>query len=294
MPASVHNREKYQAVVRKKSAAMLFPLYDRNPHKRLPVLTVLLILANVWVTWQASQLPERRQAELMLKGGFIPVRLTKLDNPQPQTIVQPLLDANGQPDAARPPIRVDLPSTSRSVYATLITSLFLHGGWLHLITNMWMLWVFGNNIEDRLGHFVFIAFYLVGGVIATMSHWAIDPGSQTPVIGASGAVAAVLGGYALTYPWVKVRTLLFIGIPLLLDIPAFIVLGLWMIGETIAGVMQLQLGLAVGVAHWAHIGGFVAGLIVMPLLAIGTAAPGEDWNKETDQLFQFGDEPRQD
>lgn len=266
---------------------MLFPLYDRNPHQRLPVLTTLLIVANIWVTWQASQMPDRRQGELMLTRGFIPVRLTKLDDPKPQTFVQPLLNAQGEPDPARKPIRVNLPSNAPSVYTTLLTSLFLHGGWLHLITNMWMLWVFGNNIEDRLGHFVFAAFYLVGGVLASLSHWAIDPGSQVPVVGASGAVAAILGGYALTYPWVKVRTLLFIGIPLLLDIPAFIVLGIWMIGETIAGVMILQPGAAVGVAHWAHIGGFLAGLVLMPLLAIGSAAPGEDWNKETDELFQF-------
>ncbi|MDA8745894.1 rhomboid family intramembrane serine protease [Rubripirellula amarantea] len=278
----------------------MFPLYDHNPHRRFPLVTILLIVANVWITWQMALMPERRQVELTFERGFIPLRLTRIDNPQPLRIRQPLAPQpkrvprrqRPQPQQPQQPpevLELDLPSDSLSVYGTMLSTMFLHGGWLHLISNMWMLWVFGNNIEDRLGHIVFSLFYLAGGVIASLSHWAIDPESQLPVIGASGAVAAVLGAYALTFPWAKVRTLVFLGIPLLLDLPAFLVLGAWMLMETVAGIIQVHLGVAAGVAHWAHIGGFVAGLLLMPLLAIGRPPQGEDWNKETEKLFQYED-----
>jgi membrane associated rhomboid family serine protease len=260
----------------------MFPLYDHNPHRRFPLMTILLIVANVWITWQMALVPPLRQAELSFEWGFIPVRLTRIDNPEPLRIRQPL----GDPPQAM--LEVDLPHDTLSVYTTLLTTMFLHGGWFHLLTNMWMLWVFGNNIEDRLGHIVYVLFYLAGGILATLAHWAIDPESQTPIIGASGAVAAVLGGYALTYPWVKVRTLVLLIIPLLFDLPAFIVLGAWMLMETVAGVVEMQLGLPASVAHWAHIGGFIAGLVLMPLMALGRPPQGEDWNKETQKLFEYG------
>jgi len=270
---------------------MLVPLYDQNPHHRIPLVTVLLIVCNVWITWELATLPPERQLEVVLHRGFIPLRLTKIDDPRPLEIVERVPDLN--PQAQRPPrvVRVQLPNDTAAVYGTFVSTMFLHGGWFHLLTNMWMLWVFGNNIEERLGHLVFALFYLAGGVVATLSHWMIDPGSTTPIIGASGAVAAVLGGYALTYPWVRVRTLIFIGLPLLVDVPAFLVLGLWMVGETIMGLLQWQMGVVAGVAHWAHIGGFLAGLVLMPLLAVGSSPEGEDWRKETDSLFQF-DAPR--
>lgn len=268
---------------------MLFPLFDHNPHRRFPLITILLIVANVWVMWQISRLPPQRQAEIAFERGFIPQRLTRVDDPQPlrirQEIHQPQIPGQRPHPAER--IELDLPNDAVSVYETFLSTLFLHGGWLHLITNMWMLWVFGNNIEDRLGHVSYTLFYVAGGVLATLSHWVVAPESDVPVIGASGAVAAVLGAYALTYPWVKVRTLVFIGIPLLLDIPAFIVLGLWMVAETIAGVLHLNLGVVGSVAHWAHIGGFVAGLILMPLFALGRQPDDEDWKEETDELFKF-------
>ncbi len=272
----------------------MFPLYDRNPHHRFPLITILLIVANVWITWQMALLPERGQAEIAYERGFIPQRLTRIDNPQPLRIRHelPQRQIPGQPKQPVEWMEVDLPTDAAAVYGTFLSTMFLHGGWLHLITNMWMLWVFGNNIEDRLGHFVFGLFYLSGGILATLSHWVVAPESEVPVIGASGAVAAVLGAYALTYPWVKIRTLVFVGIPLLFDIPAFIVLGLWMIGETVAGVLNLHLGAAGGIAHWAHIGGFVAGLALMPLFALGRSPDGDDWKKETDELFKY-DAPKQ-
>jgi membrane associated rhomboid family serine protease len=270
---------------------MLFPLYDHNPHRRFPLVTILLMVVNIWIMWQMSQMPMRRQAELAFAHGFIPQRLSRIDDPQPLRIRAEIpgqrLHRGQQPPPQR--IELDLPNDAASVYATFFTTMFLHGGWLHLISNMWMLWVFGNNIEDRLGHLVFSFFYVSGGILATLSHWMIAPESDVPVIGASGAVAAVLGGYALTYPWAKIRTLLFIGIPLLLDIPAFIVLGLWMLGETFAGLLNINFGLVGGVAHWAHIGGFLAGLVLMPLFAVGRSPEGEDWKKETNELFKYED-----
>ncbi len=266
---------------------MLLPLYDNNPYRRTPWITLLLIAVNILVMWQVVQLGERKQTELFFERGFVPQRLSQVDDPLPVVIVQPRLDAEGNPDPNRPPIEIRLANDSVSVYSTLLSTQFLHGGWLHLIMNMWMLWVFGNNIEDRLGHFVYLGFYLAGGVVATLCHWVVDPASLMPVVGASGAVAAVLGGYALTYPEAKVRTFVFVGIPLLLNLPALLVLGLWMVLETIAGLLQLQLGVGVGVAHWAHVGGFLAGVVLMPLLSIGSSPPGEDWKSESDELFQF-------
>ena len=266
---------------------MLFPLYDHNPHRRFPWLTLLLIVANVVVMWQVSQLTPARQTELILQRGFIPQRLTRIDQPRPLVIRQVVPPAPFQRNAPQQVIEVRLPNQASAVYATLFTTQFLHGGWLPLIFYMWMLWVFGNNVEDRLGPLVFAMFYLVGGVVAAVSHWAFDPASELPVVGASGAVAAVVGGYAFTYPWVKVRTLLFIGIPLVLDIPALLVIGILIILQTFAGIMQLQLGPMANVAHWAHIGGFVAGVVLMPLLAIGKEPPDEDWQEETNSTFDF-------
>ena len=266
----------------------MIPLYDENPYRRFPLVTLLLILANIWITWQTFRQPELRQIEVAYTHGFVPARLTHVGEPKPLQIRQNLeLQVRPNQPPAPVAIKIDLSNDTSDVYQSVLTSMFLHGGWLHLISNMWMLWVFGNNIEDKLGHWVFAAFYVAGGVIAALSHWMIDPESQMPMIGASGAVAAVLGAYALTYPWAKVKTLVFLGLPLIFSLPAFVTLGLWMLMETFLGIMQVQLGIVAGVAHWAHIGGFIAGLILMPLLAVGRPPDGQDWNKETDELFQF-------
>jgi membrane associated rhomboid family serine protease len=156
---------------------------------------------------------------------------------------------------------------------------------------MWMLWIFGNNIEDRLGHVMFVCFYLLGGLVATFSQWFYSPHETLPLIGASGAVAAVLGGYAITYPWARVRTLVLLGIPLLFDLPALVVLGFWFILQMASAVMLFLGGPPQPVAFWAHIGGFAAGIVLMPFLALGASPPGTDWRKEADDMFRF-DDPR--
>jgi membrane associated rhomboid family serine protease len=161
--------------------------------------------------------------------------------------------------------------------------MFLHGGWLHLAGNMWFLWIFGNNVEDRLGSWLYLVFYLVGGILATSCHWAYDPRSVTPVIGASGAVATVLGAYAVTFPTANVRTLVFIGLVTVIDIPAIIWLGLWLGGQLVDAVFVGDLAVAV----WAHIGGFAAGAFLMPILTFGMPPHGTSWDDEIKKQFSF-------
>ena len=144
------------------------------------------------------------------------------------------------------------------------TSMFLHGGWIHLIGNMLYLWIFGNNIEDRLGRVGFLGFYVLGGIAAAAAQIAIDPSSDIPVIGASGAIAAVLGAYLVFYPRARVLSLVFLGFFYqLLHVPAVIVLGLWFVLQLVDGVASLGAESASsGVALFAHIGGFVAGAAI--------------------------------
>jgi membrane associated rhomboid family serine protease len=142
-------------------------------------------------------------------------------------------------------------------------SQFLHGGWLHLIGNLLYLWIFGNNVEDRLGRVGFLVFYLVGGVLAGLAQVAIDPGSPIPTIGASGAIAATLGAYLVFYPGARVTSLIFLGFFYqLVKIPAAIVLGFWFVLQLLDGIGSLGMTQGGGVAFFAHIGGFVFGAVV--------------------------------
>jgi membrane associated rhomboid family serine protease len=266
---------------------MLFPLYDLNPHRRVPWLTLLVIALNVGVTVWSSSMSEVEQADFAMRHGFMPARLSQVGNGQP--VVAPIHVVDRRLAEAKQIGVARLSTDPSDVFATFLTTMFLHGGWLHLLSNMWMLWVFGNNIEDRLGHITYVAFYLLGGVLATVCYWVSDPNSVTPVVGASGAVAAVLGAYALTYPTAKVRTLIFFVIITIIDLPALVVLGIWFVMQLFSGVMGLW-GVALEpVAFWAHIGGFVAGIVLMPILSIGASPPGTDWRKESDEMFRFED-----
>src|SRR5688572_4218131 len=186
---------------------MLFPLFDLNPHNRFPLVTLLLIVANFVVTGWMFSLSEKRQNEVAVEYGFIPARLSHVG--KGKAIVVPVLEINRQTGRPEKVGEERLSTSAAAVYRTFLSTMFLHGGWMHLVMNMWMLWVFGNNIEDRLGHFVYLLFYLMGGVVATLVFWVSDRNGLTPVIGASGAVAAVLGAYAITFPTAKVRTLIF-------------------------------------------------------------------------------------
>jgi len=142
--------------------------------------------------------------------------------------------------------------------------MFLHGGWSHLIGNMWYLWIFGDNVEDALGHAGFLVFYLACGVVATLLHYLTGPVAEVPVVGASGAIAGVLGAYIVAFPRARVYTLL----PLfpffqVVPLPAFLVLGLWFLFQFVLGLGALGASGGGGIAFWAHVGGFAAGLLVM-------------------------------
>jgi len=268
---------------------MLFPLYDLNPHRRFPWFTLLIIAINFAITGWTSTLSEMDQGKLVLQYGFMPARFSQVDRGKPIAVPMIVLD-----QIAGKPKKVGelLLSTSPSeVYRTFITTMFMHGGWIHMLTNMWMLWIFGNNIEDRLGHLMFVAFYVVGGLLATVCFWISDPNGVIPVVGASGAVAAVLGGYAITYPAAKVRTLIFFVIITIVDLPALVVLGIWFALQLASGVIGMWGVLLEPVAFWSHIGGFIAGIALMPLLSIGASPPGTDWRKESEEMFRF-DDPR--
>lgn len=155
------------------------------------------------------------------------------------------------------------PATDQIIRLT--TAMFLHGNWFHVLSNMLYLWIFGDNIEDRMGHFRYLVFYLVTGYIATIVHIFSDPDSMSPLIGASGAIAGVLGAYLVLFPRAKVLTLVFIFIFIqIIPIPAVVFLGIWFILQLLNGTAGLS-GVAQGVAFWAHIGGFVAGAFLVKL-----------------------------
>lgn len=249
---------------------MFFPFHDDNPTQRFPWVTAGLITINVVLFLQLQSLPEQKQIERVIHQGFVPARIGGLLSGKVVTV-------EVEQDRGRHPWwpavhlverrAYQLSPSLREVLGSLFTCMFLHGGWAHLIGNMWFLWLFGNNVEDRLGASLFIVFYLLGGVLATGAHWLTDPASTRPVVGASGAISAILGAYAVTWPWARIHTLVFLGFLITrIDLPALVVLGFWFLGQLLEAVQAIQLGIAGGVAWWAHIGGFVAGLLLMPPL----------------------------
>ncbi len=244
----------------------MFPLYDNNPTERTPVVTFLLMAINVVVFLWASRLPDWRQQTLAYQHGFVPARISQLRNPRPISVPVevPVNDAFwGGRRIEQRALRLD--PVPEQIGMSLLTCMFLHGGWAHLLGNMWFLWLFGNNVEDRLGPVRYLILYLTGGLIASGAHWLVTPASTVPVIGASGAIAAVLGAYAITWPWARVSTLVVLVVFVtIVDVPALIVLGAWFLMQ----LMMSQGGAASGgVAWWAHIGGFVAGVGLMTLLS---------------------------
>jgi membrane associated rhomboid family serine protease len=214
----------------------MIPIHDNNPTHRWPIVTVSLIVICVLVFfWQASLGPQGAPAAVY-RFGFIPALL--------------FTDASLPPDLAVVPAG-----------ATLFTSMFLHGGFMHLAGNMLYLWVFGNNIEDVCGHGRFLAFYLACGVAAAFAQALPDPGSEIPMIGASGAISGVLGAYLLLFPHARVHVLIWLGLVWLRTIPAGWLLGFWFVFQLVSGLWSDPT--QPGVAFWAHIGGFVAGMALI-------------------------------
>jgi membrane associated rhomboid family serine protease len=212
----------------------VIPLRDENPTKHTPYVTVSLIIINVVVFLYQFTLSHQQEIILSYEYGAVPALIFGLK----------------EAPAFLSPLPWPL---------TLITACFLHGGFMHLGGNMLYLWIFGNNIEDTLGPIRFIVFYLVGGVIANMSHVITEPSSTLPMIGASGAIAAILGAYLMLFPNAKIVVFLwFIFIWQVIRVPAVIVLAIWFL------LQVLGMG-GEGVAWMAHIGGFVAGLLMIKL-----------------------------
>ncbi|REJ69138.1 MAG: rhomboid family intramembrane serine protease [Planctomycetota bacterium] len=271
---------------------MLLPLFDNNPTRRWPVVTILLILINAAIHFFVAQMSDQEVRTFYAHWGFVPQRIDQLSDPDlvvkvpVQSEEEPVDEERAEEAENQPEQVVELKADSAAIIATLFTTMFLHGSWLHLLANMWMLWIFGNNIEDRLGHLIYILFYALCGLLATACHGFVDAHSPVPVVGASGAIAGILGGYAITYPTARVKTIVFLGfIFFLADIPAMIVLGLWFVMEFVqlhAQLLDPQVG---GIAFAAHVGGFVAGLLLMPLFAMGTPDPGAHWEDEIEEAF---------
>jgi membrane associated rhomboid family serine protease len=213
---------------------LFLPLKDDNPTRAFSFVTVGLILVNGLVFYHQITLNFAASQRFVFQWGAIPYQITHGEVLYGKSFAPPIL--------------------------TLFSSMFLHGGFLHLIGNMLYLWIFGNNIEDTLGHLRFLLFYLIAGLCAALTQVFSDPQSTTPMIGASGAVAGVLGAYLLLFPRARVLTLMFIFIFIrLIRVPALIVLGVWFLIQ----ILSVSGGMEGSVAFFAHIGGFLAGLILI-------------------------------
>lgn len=222
----------------------MIPLRDANPSATRPWVTYAVIAANALAFLYEVSLSEAGLERLLFTMGMVPARVT----------VFPAHPDIGFGDAFLP----------------LFSSMFLHGGWLHLIGNMWFLWIFGDNIEDRLGHLRYLVFYLVCGLGAGLAHTLFNLSSAIPTIGASGAVAGVLGGYLLLFPRARVLTLIPAYFLFTVELPAFVILLYWFVVQFFSGTASIVRGEAAagGVAWWAHVGGFVLGLALVKLFAL--------------------------
>lgn len=225
----------------------MFPLRDDVPSRHFPVITVVVIVINVGI-FLVEALMGAAATNLIETFGIVPARLTS---------------AWWQP----------------TVVMTLFTSMYLHGGWAHLIGNMWYLWIFGDNIEDRMGQFRFFIFYTLCGLIAGLLQVMAAPQSTIPMIGASGAIAGVLGAYLVLYPRARVSTLIpFFYFIRIVWLPAIIVLGSWFLIQLLNGLASINVVMQTGgVAWWAHIGGFVAGMVLQGIFSQHDRKPLATW-----------------
>lgn len=242
---------------------MIFPIGDDNSDRTItPVVNYLFITINILVFVFLQGLGANDQFTYAF--STVPQEIiTGLDIDRPVIVQDPL---SGDPVG-----RIDLQPTPISVYLTLLTSMFMHGGLAHIFGNMLYLWIFGDNLEDRLGHARYAAFYLLCGILAGLAHVFTNMHSYIPSLGASGAISGVLGGYILLYPHRRVRAIVLRGF--LTEVPAYVAIGLWFVFQLINGLGMLgnnsQSG---GVAYAAHIGGFIAGLVLIKFFAIGRSA----------------------
>ncbi|MCS7022131.1 MAG: rhomboid family intramembrane serine protease [Gemmataceae bacterium] len=213
----------------------MFPIQDNVPARQVPWVTWTLIALNVLVFLQELTMTSQQLERLVQLLALVPA---------------------------------DLLAEPWRHWPTLITSMFLHGGWMHIIGNMWTLYLFGDNVEDRMGPAGYLIFYLLSGVAAGLTHALTTPDSTVPTLGASGAVSGVLGAYLLLYPGARIITLIIVVIfPLFVELPAILFIGIWFLSQLYSGTLALLLpeGSFGGVAWWAHVGGFVMGMLLLPL-----------------------------
>ena len=233
---------------------MVLPLYDDNPSGRVPIVTILVIAVNVLVFVLVQPHGGSRELEFAYRHATIPCELRQAG---PLTEAE-LFTATCEPRQVYLDDRAagePLAFPHKNVWFSVLASLFLHGGWIHLLGNMLFLWVFGNNIEERFGRIGFTLFYLTAGIVATAVQVLADPSSTVPVIGASGAIAGVMGAYLVLFPRARVLTWWPVFVILVVYVPAAVVLVLWFL-------MQFALDPTSGVAWQAHVGGFVFGALV--------------------------------
>jgi membrane associated rhomboid family serine protease len=229
----------------------MLPLTDANPTRRTPYVTYILIAINVIVFITQLGLSERQLQSVFVNDAIVPFAVTN----------EPL---------------------STETLLDFVRSMFFHSGWLHLLSNMLYLWIFGDNIEDRLGKILYVILYFASGFAAGFAQVAISPQSQIPLVGASGAIAGVLGGYALLFPNASVRGLVFFGFfANVVELPALLVLGFWFVTQLFSGVASLGVDtMTGGVAFFAHIGGFVTGLVLTWLFTRFVPQPPIDQRRE--------------
>lgn len=243
----------------------MFPLKDNIPTDRTPYVTIALIAINVLVYFllqSKSGILSGPSDGGVVDYGAIPYEITHPGKECAITAGQIACEGQAGVSGSAP--------AQPATYLTILTSMFMHGGILHLAGNMLFLWIFGNNVEDSMGRVKFVAFYLLGGVAALALQTAIEPDAAIPTVGASGAIAAVLGGYILLFPRARVITVIFIVFFFtILELPALVVLGLWFVQQIAFGYFDLAnpTGGGGGVAYFAHIGGFAFGFLAIKLFA---------------------------
>jgi membrane associated rhomboid family serine protease len=223
----------------------MIPIRDTVPSRNVPVVTIALIAVNAVIFLYELSLPENQLEHLFYLFGIVPARYS-------------------HPEWAR---QIGFPLDN---YWPFLTCMFLHGGWMHLIGNMWTLWIFGDNVEDRMGPVRFLLFYLLTGIAAGVTHWFVNADSTMPTVGASGAIAGVLGAYLLLFPFSRIIVMfpLFFW-PMFFELPAVLYLLFWFLTQVLSGTLT---GLAPenveGIAWWAHVGGFASGVVLHRLFLL--------------------------
>lgn len=231
----------------------MIPIRDDAPRFTTPYVTYIVLALNVLAFIYELTFPGPERNALMFQFGFLPVKISALLSGASQISIQGVL----------------FPVNTESAIVPIFTSMFMHASWLHLLFNMWALWVFGDNIEDYLGHFWYLIFYLAAGIAAAALHTLFNPMSRIPSVGASGAIAGVMGAYLMLFPSARVLTL----VPLLIfftfiQLPAWLVLGYWFLVQFLSGAatsIAYSSQTSGGIAFWAHVGGFIAGIALIKL-----------------------------